>query len=158
MWRHLENPPSWSPQSVRQSPDMAPPAGTSVDQFLCIALKVGHTFTYFHIRFNVLLWRRPVKYFVSHLLFASVNPVFSLFRVALCKTPGCFLQSLSNPGSTRNFKQKKEELTSKLYQLYNTSVFDSKVRSNSFSVASFLEIFRIIIRFWRFKYIDGWWT
>ncbi|KAM8732769.1 germ cell nuclear acidic protein isoform 2-T3 [Acanthopagrus schlegelii] len=48
-------------------------------------------------------------------------------RVALCKTPGCFLQSLSNPGSTRNFKQKKEELTSKLYQLYNTSVFDSKL-------------------------------
>ncbi|XP_068571492.1 germ cell nuclear acidic protein [Cebidichthys violaceus] len=50
-------------------------------------------------------------------------------RVALCKTPGCFLQSLSNPGSSygRNFKQNKEELTSRLYQLYNTSVFDSKL-------------------------------
>lgn len=50
-------------------------------------------------------------------------------RVALCKTPECFLQSLSDPGTSycRSFKQKKEELTSKLYQLYNTSVFDSKV-------------------------------
>ncbi|XP_034740216.1 acidic repeat-containing protein [Etheostoma cragini] len=50
-------------------------------------------------------------------------------RVALCKTPGCFLQSLSNPGSSYSckFKQNKEELTSRLYQLYNTSVFDSKL-------------------------------
>ncbi|XP_075959896.1 germ cell nuclear acidic protein [Anarhichas minor] len=50
-------------------------------------------------------------------------------RVAPCKTPGCFLQSLSNPGSSygRSFKQNKEELTSRLYQLYNTSVFDSKL-------------------------------
>ncbi|KAM7417871.1 hypothetical protein PAMA_017497 [Pampus argenteus] len=53
-------------------------------------------------------------------------------RVALCKTPGCFLQSLSNPGTNcgRNFKQNKEDLTSKLYQLYNTSVFDSKLPVN----------------------------
>ncbi|KAK2849306.1 hypothetical protein Q5P01_009140 [Channa striata] len=45
-------------------------------------------------------------------------------RVALCKTPGCFLQSLSNPDCNygRNFKQNKEGLTSKLYHLYNTSV------------------------------------
>ncbi|XP_036825840.1 serine/arginine repetitive matrix protein 1 isoform X1 [Oncorhynchus mykiss] len=47
-----------------------------------------------------------------------------------CMTPGCFLQSLSGPGSSRNFKQTKEELTSKLYRLYNTSVFDSKLPSN----------------------------
>ncbi|XP_053734851.1 germ cell nuclear acidic protein isoform X1 [Synchiropus splendidus] len=46
-----------------------------------------------------------------------------------CKTPGCFLQALSDPGSSfqRSFKQKREDLTAKLYQLYNTSVFDSKV-------------------------------
>ncbi|XP_072519954.1 germ cell nuclear acidic protein [Salminus brasiliensis] len=52
-----------------------------------------------------------------------------LTRVAVCKTPGCFLQSLSVPSSgyCRNFKQNKEELTKKLYQLYNTSVFDSKL-------------------------------
>nr|XP_046262933.1 acidic repeat-containing protein [Scatophagus argus]XP_046262934.1 acidic repeat-containing protein [Scatophagus argus]XP_046262935.1 acidic repeat-containing protein [Scatophagus argus]XP_046262936.1 acidic repeat-containing protein [Scatophagus argus] len=49
-------------------------------------------------------------------------------RVALCKTPGCFLQSLSNSGTC--FKQKKEELTRKLYQLYNTSVFDGKLPVN----------------------------
>ncbi|XP_070693231.1 germ cell nuclear acidic protein [Pempheris klunzingeri] len=50
-------------------------------------------------------------------------------RVALCKTPGCFLQSLSNPGTSygRNFKQNREELTSKLYRLYNSSVFASKL-------------------------------
>ncbi|KAG7464941.1 hypothetical protein MATL_G00170980 [Megalops atlanticus] len=53
-------------------------------------------------------------------------------RLAVCKTPGCFLQSLSDPGSVycRSFKQKKEELTSRLYQLYNSSVFDSKLPSN----------------------------
>ncbi|KAL0973772.1 hypothetical protein UPYG_G00210980 [Umbra pygmaea] len=50
----------------------------------------------------------------------------------VCKTPGCFLQSLSGPGSnySRSFKQTKEELTSKLYRLYNTSVFDSKLPSD----------------------------
>ncbi|XP_062380529.1 germ cell nuclear acidic protein-like isoform X2 [Sardina pilchardus] len=50
-------------------------------------------------------------------------------RVNACKVPGCFLQSLSDPTSSycRSFKQKKEELTSKLYRLYNTSVFESKL-------------------------------
>ncbi|KAL6479988.1 hypothetical protein MHYP_G00110210 [Metynnis hypsauchen] len=50
-------------------------------------------------------------------------------RVAVCRTPGCFLQSLSVPGSAycRSFKQNKEELTKKLYQLYNASVFESKL-------------------------------
>ncbi|XP_028272344.1 germ cell nuclear acidic protein isoform X2 [Parambassis ranga] len=53
-------------------------------------------------------------------------------RVVLCKTPGCFLQSLTNPGSSyvSSFKQNKEELTRKLYQLYNTTVFDSKLPIN----------------------------
>ncbi|XP_036404427.1 acidic repeat-containing protein [Megalops cyprinoides] len=53
-------------------------------------------------------------------------------RLAVCKTPGCFLQSLSDPGSVycRSFKQKKEDLTSRLYQLYNSSVFDNKLPSN----------------------------
>ncbi|XP_029518454.2 germ cell nuclear acidic protein-like [Oncorhynchus nerka] len=60
----------------------------------------------------------------SSLSFSSVS--------AGCMTPGCFLQSLSGPGSSysRNFKQTKEELTSKLYRLYNTSVFDNKLPSN----------------------------
>ncbi|XP_018592653.2 germ cell nuclear acidic protein [Scleropages formosus] len=50
-------------------------------------------------------------------------------RTVVCKTPNCFLQSLSAPGSVycRSFKQLKEELTGKLYQLYNRSVFDSKL-------------------------------
>ncbi|XP_017328903.1 germ cell nuclear acidic protein isoform X2 [Ictalurus punctatus] len=50
-------------------------------------------------------------------------------RVAVCKTPGCFLQSLSFPGSVycHKFKQNKEELTGKLYRLYNSTVFESKL-------------------------------
>uniref|UniRef100_A0A3P9M109 Germ cell nuclear acidic peptidase n=1 Tax=Oryzias latipes TaxID=8090 RepID=A0A3P9M109_ORYLA len=47
----------------------------------------------------------------------------------LCKTPGCFLEFLSDPGScySSSFKKNKEQLTSKLYQLYNSSVFDNKL-------------------------------
>ncbi|XP_041652980.1 acidic repeat-containing protein [Cheilinus undulatus] len=53
-------------------------------------------------------------------------------RLLLCKTPGCFLQSLSNPDVNygRNFKQNKEELTSRLFKLYNTTVFDMKLPIN----------------------------
>uniref|UniRef100_A0AAY4DYM3 SprT-like domain-containing protein n=1 Tax=Denticeps clupeoides TaxID=299321 RepID=A0AAY4DYM3_9TELE len=53
-------------------------------------------------------------------------------RVAVCKTPRCFLQSLSEPTSahSRTFKQKKEQLTSELYQLYNSSVFEGKLPSD----------------------------
>ncbi|XP_038868288.1 uncharacterized protein LOC120062402 isoform X2 [Salvelinus namaycush] len=56
----------------------------------------------------------------------------SSVSAAGCQTPGCFLQSLSGPGSiySRNFKQTKEELTTKLYHLYNTSVFNNKLPSN----------------------------
>nr|XP_015830475.2 germ cell nuclear acidic protein isoform X1 [Nothobranchius furzeri] len=56
----------------------------------------------------------------------------SMSRLVLCKTPGCFLQSLTNPGSTYGaaFKTNKEELTSKLYRMYNTSVFDNKLPTN----------------------------
>lgn len=46
-------------------------------------------------------------------------------RLGMCKTPGCFLESLSS--YTCSFKHTKEDLTSKLYQLYNTSVFDCKL-------------------------------
>lgn len=86
-------------------------------------------------------------------------------RVALCKTPGCFLQSLSDPGTSycRSFKQKKEELTSKLYQLYNTSVFDSKV-SQTFTyllstscfvqMSSVVQIFCSVYLFVTFSYLS----
>lgn len=61
--------------------------------------------------------------------YLTVGYGYFLVRVVVCKTPGCFLQSLSAPGSLycRSFKQNKDELTSNLYQLYNTSVFDSQV-------------------------------
>ncbi|CAN9514863.1 unnamed protein product [Ophioblennius macclurei] len=50
-------------------------------------------------------------------------------RIELCKTPGSFLGSLSNPSSiyVAGFKKNKEELTVKLYKLYNTTVFDNKL-------------------------------
>ncbi|XP_029964940.1 germ cell nuclear acidic protein [Salarias fasciatus] len=50
-------------------------------------------------------------------------------RVGLCKNTGSFLESLSNPSSVYvvSFKRNKEELTGKLYKLYNTTVFDSKL-------------------------------
>ncbi|XP_061758042.1 germ cell nuclear acidic protein isoform X2 [Nerophis ophidion] len=53
-------------------------------------------------------------------------------RLAVCKTPGCFLESLVNPCSRYclHFKKHKEELTSKLYQMYNSSVFDNKLPVN----------------------------
>lgn len=77
--------------------------------------------------------------FTIHAISGVIHDIYILLfvfvRVVVCKTPGCFLQSLSVPGSSycRNFKQNKEELTSKLYQLYNTSVFDSKVHVNTFN-------------------------
>lgn len=76
---------------------------------------------------------QPLTIFHSQ-IFVSSLPCSFPSRLALCKTPGCFLQSLSNPGASygRNFKQNKEDLTSKLYELYNTSVFDSKVINSSF--------------------------
>ncbi|MEQ2257904.1 hypothetical protein XENORESO_007880 [Xenotaenia resolanae] len=50
-------------------------------------------------------------------------------RIGVCKIPGCFLESLSAPGSTSGsiFRTNKEDLTSKLFQLYNTSVFKNKL-------------------------------
>ncbi|XP_034037214.1 acidic repeat-containing protein [Thalassophryne amazonica] len=51
-------------------------------------------------------------------------------RIAQCKTPGCFLQCLLNPDYSRSFKQNKEELTNKLYRLYNNTVFDNKLPIN----------------------------
>lgn len=73
--------------------------------------------------------RTPAQIPVSRTISQTEPRGAALSRVAVCKTPGCFLQSLSGPGSSfcRDFKQKKEDLTKKLYQLYNTSVFESKL-------------------------------
>ncbi|XP_046907192.1 acidic repeat-containing protein isoform X1 [Hypomesus transpacificus] len=46
-------------------------------------------------------------------------------RLGMCRTPGCFLQSLSTYAC--GFKLIKENLTARLFQLYNTSVFESKL-------------------------------
>ncbi|KAM3912038.1 germ cell nuclear acidic protein [Leptodactylus fuscus] len=50
----------------------------------------------------------------------------------LCKVEGCFLQDLSCPTSTyvKNFKQKKLELTTRLYSLYNQTIFEQKLPEN----------------------------
>ncbi|XP_021262163.1 acidic repeat-containing protein isoform X2 [Numida meleagris] len=50
-------------------------------------------------------------------------------KLNVCSVPGCFLQDLSNPASqyVKYFKKSKEELTQKLYRLYNSTVFEQKL-------------------------------
>ncbi|XP_055583238.1 germ cell nuclear acidic protein isoform X2 [Falco cherrug] len=50
-------------------------------------------------------------------------------RLRVCSVPGCFLQDLSNPAShyVKYFKKNKEELTQKLYCLYNSTIFEQKL-------------------------------
>ncbi|NXJ11849.1 ACRC protein, partial [Odontophorus gujanensis] len=50
-------------------------------------------------------------------------------KLNVCKVPCCFLQDLSNPASqyVRHFKKSKEELTQKLYHLYNSTIFEQKL-------------------------------
>ncbi|XP_010591062.1 germ cell nuclear acidic protein isoform X1 [Loxodonta africana] len=47
----------------------------------------------------------------------------------VCKIPGCFLLDLENSKeySGKNFKQNKDELVQKIYNLFNSSVFDKKL-------------------------------
>ncbi|XP_026268374.2 germ cell nuclear acidic protein [Urocitellus parryii] len=48
---------------------------------------------------------------------------------SMCKIPGCFLRDLekSKKYSGKNFKQNKDELVQKIYQLFNSTVFDQKM-------------------------------
>ncbi|KAM9577043.1 germ cell nuclear acidic protein [Trichechus inunguis] len=48
---------------------------------------------------------------------------------SVCKIPGCFLLDLENSKqySGKNFKQNKDELVQKIYNLFNSSVFDKKL-------------------------------
>ncbi|XP_009995487.1 PREDICTED: acidic repeat-containing protein [Chaetura pelagica] len=50
-------------------------------------------------------------------------------RLRVCSVPGCFLQDLSNPAShyMKYFKKNKEELTQKLYSLYNSTIFEQQL-------------------------------
>ncbi|XP_075690418.1 germ cell nuclear acidic protein [Rhinoderma darwinii] len=50
----------------------------------------------------------------------------------LCKVEGCFLQDLSCSTSiyVKSFKQKKHELTTRLYSLYNLTIFEQKLPEN----------------------------
>lgn len=65
---------------------------------------------------------------MSYLNFSKLLYVFSC-RLNVCLVPGCFLQDLSNPASkyVKYFKKSKEELTQKLYALYNSTIFEQKV-------------------------------
>ncbi|XP_035181209.1 acidic repeat-containing protein isoform X1 [Oxyura jamaicensis] len=53
-------------------------------------------------------------------------------KLKVCSVPGCFLQDLSNPDSkyVKYFKKSKEELTQKLYSLYNNTIFEQKLPEN----------------------------
>lgn len=81
----------------------------------------------------LITWSFVLHEHISLVLHALCSPST---RQPLCKTAGCFLQTLSDPATSycRSFKPKKEELTTKLYQLYNTSVFDSKVSRTLWNV------------------------
>lgn len=59
----------------------------------------------------------------------SVNDGIFSCRLNVCSVPGCFLQDLSSPDSqyVKYFKKSKEELTQKLYRLYNSTIFEQKV-------------------------------
>ncbi|XP_073493983.1 germ cell nuclear acidic protein isoform X2 [Phyllobates terribilis] len=65
-------------------------------------------------------------------------PVHSVERTPVenienpCKVEGCFLQDLSCATSTyvKTFKQKKHELTVRLYSLYNQTIFEQKLPEN----------------------------
>ncbi|NXL95874.1 ACRC protein, partial [Alectura lathami] len=50
-------------------------------------------------------------------------------KLTACSVPGCFLQDLSDPASpyVKHFKRSKEELTQKLYHLYNSTIFEQKL-------------------------------
>ncbi|XP_040261855.1 acidic repeat-containing protein [Bufo bufo] len=50
----------------------------------------------------------------------------------LCKVEGCFLEDLSCSTSiyVKSFKQRKHELTTRLYNLYNKTVFEQKLPEN----------------------------
>uniref|UniRef100_A0A8C6TAN7 Germ cell nuclear acidic peptidase n=1 Tax=Neogobius melanostomus TaxID=47308 RepID=A0A8C6TAN7_9GOBI len=76
-----------------------------------------------------LLNEKPHKFITPICMYRVTLIHLFLLRVPLCKTPGCFLEMLSNPENAygRNFKQNKEELTSRLFRLYNASVFDGKL-------------------------------
>lgn len=65
---------------------------------------------------------------MSYLNFSKLLYVFSC-RLNVCSVPGCFLEDLSNPASkyVKYFKKSKEELTQKLYALYNSTIFEQKV-------------------------------
>ncbi|XP_066436940.1 germ cell nuclear acidic protein [Eleutherodactylus coqui] len=68
----------------------------------------------------------------------SAPPVRCVERTAVekprcpCKVEGCFLQDLSCSTSiyVKSFKQKKHELTTRLYRLYNETIFDQKLPEN----------------------------
>ncbi|XP_031449784.1 acidic repeat-containing protein [Phasianus colchicus] len=59
----------------------------------------------------------------------SVSCSQSEKKLNVCSVPGCFLQDLSSPDSqyVKYFKKSKEELTQKLYCLYNSTIFEQKL-------------------------------
>ncbi|XP_066445945.1 germ cell nuclear acidic protein-like isoform X2 [Eleutherodactylus coqui] len=53
-------------------------------------------------------------------------------RWPLCNIPGCFLEDITLPTSiyVTNFQETKQELVTRLYQLYNTTIFENKLPEN----------------------------
>ncbi|XP_015715447.1 acidic repeat-containing protein isoform X1 [Coturnix japonica] len=78
---------------------------------------------------SVSLQETPSKITASVRIPRSESVSCSQSKLKVCSVPGCFLQDLSNPDSqyVKNFKKSKEELTQKLYHLYNSTVFEQKL-------------------------------
>lgn len=113
---------SFSPKTTKESTKEPSVSATPVRAFT--------TPSSTSVREKPQLVKTPGKSVVATLTVSQSEPRrVPTSRVVLCKTPGCFLQSLTNPGSSygASFKKNKEDVTSKLYQLYNTSVFDNKL-------------------------------
>ncbi|XP_069065084.1 germ cell nuclear acidic protein isoform X2 [Pleurodeles waltl] len=73
------------------------------------------------------LWSPPPVKGIS-----DIVPPSTQTRSAACRVPNCFLQDLTNSTSpyVKNFKQKKHELTQRLFAHYNSTIFDLKLPEN----------------------------
>lgn len=73
------------------------------------------------------LWSPPPIKGISDMV-----PPYTPSRSVACRVPNCFLQDLTNPTSAyvKNFKQKKQELTQRLFTHYNSTIFDLKLPEN----------------------------
>ncbi|KAG9475072.1 hypothetical protein GDO78_003497 [Eleutherodactylus coqui] len=69
---------------------------------------------------------------MSTCITSSIQAIGGTTGRPLCNIHGCFLEEITLPTSiyTTNFKETKQELVSRLYQLYNSTIFENKLPEN----------------------------